>query len=78
MTATRRSTHISSTKVPGIMAWIIKANGTKIGVVRLHADGGFNAVATCAGPGRPHSHRLGTFSSKVEATDAIYNRVMSE
>lgn len=67
MTATRRSTHISSTKMPGIMAWIIKANGVKIGVVRSYADGMFTAVAG--------HDRLGKFDSKVQATDAIGKHV---
>lgn len=49
------------------MAWIIKANGTKIGVVRSCADGMFTTVAG--------HDRLGKFDSKVQATDAIGNHV---
>ena len=62
-----RSTHLSSHKMPGLMAWIIKANGTKIGVVRSYADGMFTAVAG--------HDRLGRFDSKVQATDAIAKHV---
>jgi len=62
-----RSTHIHSSKLPATKAWIIKANGTKIGVVAFKADGMFSAVAG--------HDKLGLFDSKVQATDAIARHV---
>ena len=59
-----RSTHISSAKLPGTQAWIVKANGKKIGLVAFKSDTGtFAAVAG--------HDKLGRFDSKVQATDAI-------
>lgn len=58
-----RSTHIHSSKLPATLAWIIKANGVKIGVVAAKASGQFSAVAG--------HDKLGLFDSKVQATDAI-------
>jgi hypothetical protein len=63
-----RSTHISSSKLPGTNAWVIKANGSKIGVVAFKtAEGLFSAVAG--------HDKLGFFDSKVQATDAIAKHV---
>lgn len=62
-----RSTHIHSSKMPAAKAWIVKANGVKIGVVAFKADGRFAAVAG--------HDKLGMFDSKVQATDAIAKHV---
>lgn len=66
---TRRSTHVSSHKMPAAKAWIVKVNGVKAGVVAFKSDGMFSAVAG--------HERLGKFDSKVQAVDAVAATVLS-
>ena len=61
-----RAGHVSQSKMPGIPAWIVRCDGKKAGVVRLHADGMFAAVAG--------HDRLGEFSTKIDAVEAVVAR----
>ena len=65
----KRSNHISTVKMPGMHSWVVKVNGEKAGVVRMHSDGMFYAVAG--------HEKLGKFDSKVQAVDAVAATVLS-